>query len=296
MQHIEQAGIHSGDSACSLPPYSLPTEAQNLIREQVKAMALELDVVGLMNVQMAWQDGKMYIIEVNPRASRTVPFVSKAIGHSLAKIGSQVMTGKKLSELGFTRELIPNYFSVKEAVMPFNKFHGVDPVLSPEMKSTGEVMGTGKTFAEAFAKAVIGAGSEMPTSGKVIISVKNKDKVAALAMAKDLDALGFEVVATKGTAAFFSENGLPTQAVNKVKEGRPHLVDMIKNDEVSYVMNTTEGRQSMVDSAEIRRGALQHKVYYTTTLAGAEASVMAMKIKEESGVNRLQDLHAASVL
>ena len=295
MQHIEQAGIHSGDSACSLPPYSLPTEAQNIIREQVKAMALELEVIGLMNVQMAWQDGKMYIIEVNPRASRTVPFVSKAIGQSLAKIGSQVMTGKKLSDIGFTREIIPNYFSVKEAVMPFNKFHGVDPVLSPEMKSTGEVMGTGSTFAEAFAKAVIGAGSELPTSGKVIISVKNQDKAAALEMAKDLDALGFEVVATKGTAAYFTENGLPTESVNKVKEGRPHLVDLIKNDEVSYVMNTTEGRQSMVDSAEIRRGALQHKVYYTTTLAGAEASVMAMKIKEESGVNRLQDLHLGMV-
>ncbi|MFQ3230882.1 carbamoyl-phosphate synthase large subunit [Reinekea sp.] len=296
MQHIEQAGIHSGDSACSLPPYSLSTEAQNIIREQVKAMALELEVVGLMNVQMAWQDGKMYIIEVNPRASRTVPFVSKAIGQSLAKIGAQVMTGRKLSELGFTREIIPTYFSVKEAVMPFNKFHGVDPVLSPEMKSTGEVMGTGKTFAEAFSKALIGAGSAMPTSGKVIISVKSTDKPAALAMAKNLDALGFEVVATKGTAAYFTENGLPTQAVNKVKEGRPHLVDLIKNDEVSYVMNTTEGRQSMIDSAEIRRGALQHKVYYTTTLAGAEASVMAMMIKEESGVNRLQDLHLGQVV
>ncbi|MDN3650852.1 carbamoyl-phosphate synthase large subunit [Reinekea marina] len=295
MQHIEQAGIHSGDSACSLPPYSLSTEAQNIVREQVKAMALELDVVGLMNVQMAWQNGKMYIIEVNPRASRTVPFVSKAIGQSLAKIGAQVMTGKKLSELGYTAEVVPSYYSVKEAVMPFNKFHGVDPVLSPEMKSTGEVMGTGKTFAEAFSKALIGAGSIIPTSGKVIISVKDQDKAAALDMAKNLAELGFEVVATKGTAAYFAENGLPTQAVNKVKEGRPHLVDLIKNDEVSYVMNTTAGRQSMIDSAEIRRGALQHKVYYTTTLAGAEASVMAMMLKGSSGVNRLQDLHLGQI-
>ncbi|MDX1474388.1 MAG: carbamoyl-phosphate synthase large subunit, partial [Reinekea sp.] len=292
MQHIEQAGIHSGDSACSLPPYSLPKEAQDMIREQVTAMALELNVVGLMNVQMAWQDGKLYIIEVNPRASRTVPFVSKAIGRSLAKIGTQVMTGQKLSEIGFTEEIIPSYFSVKEAVMPFNKFHGVDPVLSPEMKSTGEVMGTGETFAEAFAKAAIGAGAVLPKSGKVIISVKDSDKTAALAMATDLTRMGFEVVATKGTAAFFTENGLPTEPVNKVKEGRPHLVDLIKNDEVAYVMNTTAGRQSMVDSAEIRKGALQHKVYYTTTLAGAEASVLAMQLSQETGVNRLQDLHA----
>ncbi|MDX1342576.1 MAG: carbamoyl-phosphate synthase large subunit [Reinekea sp.] len=292
MQHIEQAGIHSGDSACSLPPYSLPKEAQDMIREQVTAMALELNVVGLMNVQMAWQDGKLYIIEVNPRASRTVPFVSKAIGRSLAKIGTQVMTGQKLLEIGFTEEIIPSYFSVKEAVMPFNKFHGVDPVLSPEMKSTGEVMGTGETFAEAFAKAAIGAGAVLPKSGKVIISVKDSDKTAALAMATDLTRMGFEVVATKGTAAFFTENGLPTEPVNKVKEGRPHLVDLIKNDEVAYVMNTTAGRQSMVDSAEIRKGALQHKVYYTTTLAGAEASVLAMQLSQETGVNRLQDLHA----
>ena len=293
MQHIEQAGVHSGDSACSLPPYSLPQEAQDMIRQQVKDMALELNVVGLMNVQMAWQDGKLYIIEVNPRASRTVPFVSKAIGHSLAKIGTQVMTGQKLAEIGFTEEVVPHFYSVKEAVMPFNKFHGVDPILSPEMKSTGEVMGTGKTFPEAFAKAVIGAGSTMPKSGKVIISVKDSDKVAALAMATDLARMGFEVVATRGTAKFFTEQGLPTQAVNKVKEGRPHLVDMIKNDEVAFVMNTTAGRQSLVDSAEIRKGALQHKVYYTTTLAGAEASVMAMQIGDETDVNRLQDLHAS---
>lgn len=291
MQHIEQAGIHSGDSACSLPPYSLEKEAQDLIRQQVKDMAIELNVIGLMNVQMAWQDGKLYVIEVNPRASRTVPFVSKAIGQSLAKIGTQVMIGQKLADIGFVDEIIPSYYSVKEAVMPFNKFHGVDPVLSPEMKSTGEVMGTGKTFAEAFAKAAIGAGAVMPKTGKVIISVKKADKDAALDMAKNLTELGFDVVATKGTAAYFTENGLPTQAVNKVKEGRPDLVDLIKNDEVAYVMNTTEGRQSMVDSAEIRKGALQHKVYYTTTLAGAQASVMAMLLKEDTAVDRLQDLH-----
>ncbi|MEJ2061721.1 MAG: carbamoyl-phosphate synthase large subunit [Reinekea sp.] len=292
MQHIEQAGIHSGDSACSLPPYSLAPEAQDLIRQQVKAMALELNVVGLMNVQMAWQGGKLYVIEVNPRASRTVPFVSKAIGKSLAKVGTQVMTGQKLVDIGFTEEIIPDYFSVKEAVMPFNKFPGVDPVLSPEMKSTGEVMGTGSTFPEAFTKAAIGAGSSMPKSGKVVISVKDNDKVAALAMATDLTRLGFDVIATRGTARFFSENGLPTEAVNKVKEGRPHIVDLIKNDQVVYVMNTTSGRQSLVDSGEIRRGALQHKVYYTTTLAAAEATVLAMQLEKETDVNRLQDLHA----
>ena len=292
MQHIEQAGVHSGDSACSLPPYSLPEQAQQLIRQQVKDMALELNVIGLMNVQMAWQEDKLYVIEVNPRASRTVPFVSKAIGQSLAKIGTQVMAGQKLAQIGFTEEIVPRYFSVKEAVMPFNKFPGVDPVLSPEMKSTGEVMGTGATFAEAFAKAAIGAGALLPKTGKVVISVNDKHKVAALAMAKTLTQLGFDVIATRGTAKYFTDHGLPTEAVNKVKEGRPHIVDLIKNDEVVYVMNTTSGRQSLVDSGEIRKGALQHKVYYTTTLAGAEASVMAMQLEQETAVNRLQDLHA----
>ncbi|MEX0624081.1 carbamoyl-phosphate synthase large subunit [Saccharospirillum sp.] len=292
MQHIEQAGVHSGDSACSLPPYSLPEKALDLIHRQITDMALELNVIGLMNVQMAWQDEQLYIIEVNPRASRTVPFVSKAIGVSLAKVAAQVMTGKTLAEIGFTTEIIPNYYSVKEAVLPFNKFPGVDPILSPEMKSTGEVMGTGDTFAEAFAKAVLGAGITLPQKGIVIISVKDRDKKAILGVARSLDELGFDVRATEGTAKYLTEQGVSVSVVNKVKEGRPHLVDMIKNHEVVFMINTTEGRQSIIDSSEIRRSALQHKVYYTTTLAGAEASVMAMRLAGNTPVRRLQDLHA----
>jgi carbamoyl-phosphate synthase large subunit len=292
MQHIEQAGVHSGDSACSLPPYSLPKQALDLIHQQITDMALELNVIGLMNVQMAWQDEQLYIIEVNPRASRTVPFVSKAIGISLAKVAAQVMTGKTLAEIGFTREIIPHYYSVKEAVLPFNKFPGVDPILSPEMKSTGEVMGTGKTFAEAFAKALLGAGTVLPKQGKVIVSVKDRDKESFLPVARSLVDLGFEVLATNGTAKYLTEHGMTIGVVNKVKEGRPHLVDMIKNHEVVFMINTAEGRQSILDSAEIRRSALQHKVYYTTTLAGAEASVMAMCLADNTPVRRLQDLHA----
>ncbi len=292
MQHIEQAGVHSGDSACSLPPYSLPKKALDLIHQQITDMALELNVIGLMNVQMAWQDEQLYIIEVNPRASRTVPFVSKAIGVSLAKVAAQVMTGKTLAEIGFTTEIIPQYYSVKEAVLPFNKFPGVDPILSPEMKSTGEVMGTGDTFAEAFAKAILGAGTTLPQKGTVILSVKDRDKKAILGVAQSLSELGFDVRATQGTARYLEEHGVAVSVVNKVKEGRPHLVDMIKNHEVAFIINTAEGRQSIIDSSEIRRSALQHKVYYTTTMAGAEASVMAMRLAENTPVRRLQDLHA----
>jgi len=291
MQHIEQAGVHSGDSACSLPPYSLPESVQNQIRNEVTMMALELNVRGLMNTQMAWQDGELYVIEVNPRASRTVPFVSKAIGISLAKVAAKVMTGKSLKELGFTQEIIPKYYSVKESVFPFNKFPSVDPILSPEMKSTGEVMGTGTTFGEAFGKAVLGAGAIMPADGKVILSVKDADKQGAINVAKKLIQFGFEIYATKGTYDFLKQNDVTCRFVNKVKEGRPHLMDMIKNDEISFVINTTEGRESINDSSEIRRSALQHKVYYTTTLAGAEASVMAIEHIADSPVRRLQDLH-----
>lgn len=291
MQHIEQAGVHSGDSACSLPPYSLPQEALDLIREQITNMALELNVIGLMNVQMAWQDGKLYIIEVNPRASRTVPFVSKAIGISLAKVAAQVMSGKTLEEIGYTQEVLPHYYSVKEAVLPFNKFPGVDPILTPEMKSTGEVMGTGETFAEAFYKAVLGAGTRMPKAGKVILSVKDRDKEAIVPLARTLVEHGFELHATGGTLEELTQAGLDAKVVNKVNEGRPHMVDMIKNGEVSFIINTTEGRQSIIDSAEIRRSALQHKVYYTTTLAGAEASVMAMQFAADSPVRSMQELH-----
>ena len=291
MQHIEQAGVHSGDSACSLPPYSLPAEVQDEMRDQVKRMALELGVVGLMNVQLALQDGVIYVIEVNPRASRTVPFVSKCIGKSLAQIAARVMAGKTLKELGFTEEVIPNFYSVKEAVFPFAKFPGVDPILGPEMKSTGEVMGIGDSFAEAFAKSQLGASEVLPTSGTVFISVREDDKPFVADMARDLLDLGFEIVATSGTAKVIEAAGLPVRRVNKVTEGRPHIVDMIKNDEIRLVINTTEGRQSIADSYSIRRNALQHKVYSTTTLAGGQAVCMALKFGPERTVRRLQDLH-----
>jgi carbamoyl-phosphate synthase large subunit len=291
MQHIEQAGVHSGDSACSFPPYSLPADVQDEMREQVKKMALELGVVGLMNCQLAYQDGEIYVIEVNPRASRTVPFVSKCIGVSLAKVAALVMTGKKLSEIGFTEEIIPKHFNVKEAVFPFNKFQGVDPILSPEMKSTGEVMGTGETFGEAFMKATIGAGEKMPKPGRAFISVRNVDKDESLVVAQSLINLGFTLVATGGTARFLQSQGLSVDVVNKVTEGRPNIIDMIKNHEIVYVVNTTEGRKAIADSAEIRRSALQHKVPYTTTLAGADAIVKALEYGEERVVRRLQDMH-----
>jgi len=293
MQHIEQAGIHSGDSACSLPPYSLPDDVQDEMRAQVAAMAKELGVVGLMNTQLAWQDGEIYVIEVNPRASRTVPFVSKCIGTSLAAIAAKVMMGKSLAELGFTKEIVPPYYSVKEAVFPFNKFQGVDPILGPEMKSTGEVMGAGETFGEAFFKAQLGAGEKIPTEGKVFISVRDADKAGMIPVAKGLKALGFDLVATSGTHAALNEAGVDVERVNKVGEGRPHIVDMIKNDEIAMTVNTTEGPKAIADSAEIRRSALQHKVYYTTTLAGAEAVVKGLESDGLQTVRRLQELHAS---
>ena len=292
MQHIEQAGIHSGDSACSLPPYSLPDDVQDEMRKQVAAMALELGVVGLMNTQLAWQDGEIYVIEVNPRASRTVPFVSKCIGTSLAAIAAKVMMGKSLAELGFTKEIIPPFFSVKEAVFPFNKFQGVDPILGPEMKSTGEVMGAGETFGEAFFKAQLGAGEKLPTEGNVFISVRDADKEGVLDVAKGLKALGFNILATSGTFKALNDAGIDVKRVNKVNEGRPHIVDMIKNDEIAMSVNTTEGPVAIADSAAIRRSALQHKVYYTTTLAGAEAVVKALESDGLQTVRRLQELHA----
>lgn len=292
MQHIEQAGVHSGDSACSLPPYSLPKAEQDEIREMVRKMAIELGVVGLMNVQLAYQDGETYVIEVNPRASRTVPFVSKCIGTSLAQVAARVMTGQKLSEIGFTEEIIPTHFNVKEAVFPFNKFPGVDPILGPEMKSTGEVMGTGETFGEAFMKAQIGSGDRMPRKGKAFISVRDVDKPGVVGVARDLASLGFTLVATSGTAALLQAEGIAVEPVKKVAEGRPNIVDMLKNGEIAYVINTTEGRKAIADSAAIRRSALQHKVPYTTTLAGAVATTEALKYGEEKTVRRLQDLHA----
>lgn len=291
MQHIEQCGVHSGDSACSLPPYSLPDDVQDLMRDQVKRMAIELGVIGLMNVQLAYQDGEIYVIEVNPRASRTVPFVSKCVGVSLAKVAARCQAGTTLAEQGFTKEIVPDYYSVKEAVFPFNKFPAVDPILGPEMKSTGEVMGVGDTFAEAYAKAEQGAGQSIPTDGKVFLSVRDFDKDGIVQVANELTNLGFSIVATRGTAKVITSAGIEVEVVNKVAEGRPHIVDMIKNDEISIVINTTEGRQAIKDSASIRRGAENHRVYYTTTLAGARAICMALRFGQQQQVRRLQELH-----
>src|SRR6056297_1059918 len=293
MQHIEQAGVHSGDSACSLPPYSLDSAVQDLMREQVKQMALELGVCGLMNVQLAWQDDTVYVIEVNPRASRTVPFVSKCIGASLAKIAARCMAGTSLAEQGFTREVVPDYFSVKEAVLPFNKFPGVDPILGPEMKSTGEVMGTGETFAGAFAKAQLAAGDPPPRSGTLLVSVRDVDKPGAVVFAREMAELGFELAATRGTAAALEAAGLEVRRVNKVLEGRPHIVDMIKNDEADIIINTTEGRRAIADSAPIRASAEAHRVFYTTTLTAAEAVCLSLKQEGDTKVRRLQDLHGS---
>ncbi|MGB1438750.1 MAG: carbamoyl-phosphate synthase large subunit, partial [Luminiphilus sp.] len=291
MQHIEQAGVHSGDSACSLPPYSLATEVQDQMREVVRAMALELGVCGLMNVQLAYQDDEIYVIEVNPRASRTVPFVSKAVGISLAKIAARCMAGQTLAEQGVEGEVVPPYYAVKEAVLPFNKFPGIDPILGPEMKSTGEVMGTGDTFAAAFARAQLGAGDDPPQSGLALFSVRDVDKPGAVEVARRLVAKGFTLAATGGTAKALEAAGLAVRRVNKVREGRPHIVDLIKNDEASMIVNTTEGRTAILDSAPIRASAEQHRVFYTTTLAAAEAVCMALEQEADMTVRRLQDLH-----
>jgi carbamoyl-phosphate synthase large subunit len=292
MEHIEQAGVHSGDSACSLPPYSLAPHIQDVIREQVIKMARELNVIGLMNVQMAVQGEDVFVIEVNPRASRTVPFVSKCIGVSLAKVAARCMAGTSLKAQGVVRERIPPFFSVKESVFPFAKFPGVDPILGPEMKSTGEVMGTGDSFDEAFAKAHAAAGDRLPKIGRAFISVRDADKPRMSAIAKSLIDMGFTLVATQGTCEYLAQHGIACERVNKVLEGRPNIVDMIKNDTIAFIVNTTEGRQAITDSATIRRSALQHKVCYTTTLAGGESIVRALKFGDEREVRRLQDLHA----
>ena len=291
MQHIEQAGVHSGDSACSLPPYSLSEDVQKRMREMARELALGLNVVGLMNAQFAIKGDDIYVIEVNPRGSRTVPFVSKATSLPLAKIAARCMAGKSLAEQGITREIIPEYFSVKEAVFPFVKFPGIDPILGPEMKSTGEVMGVGRDFAEAFAKALLGASVSLPSGGTAFVSVRDADKTGVLAVSKRLQKIGFALVATRGTAQSLRDADIECSIVDKVGEGRPHIVDMIKNDEISLIINTTEGTQAIADSGTIRSNALQHKVTYTTTLAGADAMCSAMEQGESSVVNRLQDLH-----
>ncbi|MBK5963052.1 carbamoyl phosphate synthase large subunit [Thiocystis minor] len=292
MEHIEQAGVHSGDSACSLPPYTLSASIQDHMREQMARMARALNVVGLMNAQFAIKGDDIYILEVNPRASRTVPFVSKAIGLALAKVAARCMVGKTLAEQGLRRELKPKHYFVKEAVFPFVKFPGVDTLLGPEMKSTGEVMGVGESFGEAYAKAQEGAGSLLPRrGGKALLSVREADKTRLIRVARDLLDFGFTLYGTHGTAAAIREAGLDCVGVNKVAEGRPHIVDMIKNNEIGFIVNTTEGAKAIADSAAIRRAALQHKVAYTTTIAGAEATCLALKQLDIVSVNRLQDLY-----
>ena len=302
MEHIEQAGVHSGDSACSLPPYSLSQATIDELKHQTALMAKGLNVVGLMNVQFAIQqkkiDGKLedivFVLEVNPRASRTVPYVSKATGLQLAKIAARCMVGQSLESQGIKDEVVPAYFSVKEAVFPFVKFPGVDTILGPEMKSTGEVMGVGRTFGEAFVKSQLGASVRLPESGKVFLSVKNSDKPRAVKVAKDLLDIGFSVVATKGTAAAIAAAGIPVTIVNKVAEGRPHIVDMIKNNEIALVVNTVEEKRTAItDSRTIRTSALAARVTTYTTMAGAEAAVEGIAHLHDLHVFDLQSLHTS---
>ena len=292
MEHVEEAGVHSGDSACSLPPFSLSASMQNELRRQTVEMAKALNVVGLMNVQFAIQGDTVFVLEVNPRASRTVPFVSKATGVPLAKIAARCMAGQSLAQQGITREVIPPYYSVKEAVFPFIKFPGVDTILGPEMKSTGEVMGIGETFAEAFVKSQLAASIKLPRDGKVFISVREADKPGVVETARSLAQLGFTILATRGTAAVISAAGVAVTVVNKVAEGRPHIVDMIKNGEVSLIINTVDSKPSaMRDSYSIRHAALQGRVTYYTTLAGARAACVGMQHLTELRVYDLQGQH-----
>ncbi|MGO1540600.1 MAG: carbamoyl-phosphate synthase large subunit [Luteimonas sp.] len=299
MEHIEEAGVHSGDSSCSLPPYSLSPETQVRLREQVVALARALGVVGLMNTQFAVQhdeagEDRIFLLEVNPRASRTVPFVSKATGLPLAKIAARCMAGRTLAEQGATKEIVPDYYSVKEAIFPFAKFQGVDPILGPEMRSTGEVMGVGRSFGAAFARAQEAAGIRAPTppgQGKVFVSVRDPDKARVVPVVRDLAARGYAIVATGGTAKWLSENGIACERINKVIEGRPHIVDLIKNGEIAYIVNTTEGKQAIADSFSIRREALQQRVTYSTTIAGARALLHSLEYRDAGPVWALHELH-----
>lgn len=296
MQHIEQAGVHSGDSACSLPPYSLSDDILDKLADQVGAMGRGLKVIGLMNTQFAIQGDDIYVLEVNPRASRTIPFVSKATGMPIAKIAVNCMVGNTLSAQGISEIPVPEYFSVKESVFPFIKFPGVDPLLGPEMKSTGEVMGVGKSFGEAFSKGQLAAGETFPLSGKAFISVKERDKQDAIKVAKELSEMGYTLCATHGTCQALTEAGLECERVNKVREGQPHIVDMLKNDQIDLIVNTTEGKKAIADSFSIRRTALQHNVFYSTTMAGAMATVEALKNRNQVAVNSLQDLHKGVIV
>ncbi len=291
MEHIEQAGVHSGDSGCSLPPFSLSETLQKELTEQVVKLAKGLDVVGLMNTQFAIQNNVVYLLEVNPRASRTVPFVSKAIGMPLAKIAARVMVGESLATQGYVNQRVPGYFSVKEAVFPFIKFPGSDPILGPEMKSTGEVMGVGRSFGEAYAKAQLASGVVLPRQGAALLSVRDRDKEGAVELAKILTERGFDIVATDGTAKTLAKAGVSCRRANKVREGRPHIVDMIKNDEIDLIVNTTEGKQAIFESLSIRAEAVRRAVTYYTTLGAAIATCKAIEHIDDSEVNRLQDLH-----
>ncbi|MDZ7790899.1 MAG: carbamoyl-phosphate synthase large subunit [Xanthomonadales bacterium] len=291
MEHIEQAGVHSGDSSCSLPPFSLDEATIEEIREQTRKMALALNVVGLMNVQFAVQGADIYVLEVNPRASRTVPFVSKATGVAMARVAAHCMVGKSLEEQGIAGDLSSPFYSIKEPVFPFIKFQGVDPILTPEMRSTGEAMGVGRSFGSAVARAQQGVGIKVKFSGRVFLSVRDADKEGLLPVARELVERGFSLIATQGTWQYLVENGIDCDYVNKVIQGRPHIVDLIKNDEIDYIVNTTEGRQAIADSFSIRREALQRKVNYSTTIAGARATLRAMDHWHERGVRSLSELH-----
>ncbi|MDD5712678.1 MAG: ATP-grasp domain-containing protein, partial [Smithellaceae bacterium] len=293
MEHIEEAGIHSGDSACVLPPITFPEELLETIKKQTKMIATELKVVGLMNIQYAIKNGILYVLEVNPRASRTVPFVSKAIGVPLAKLATKVMLGKTLKELGFTETIFPKHIAVKEAVFPFNRFPNVDILLGPEMKSTGEVMGIDHSFGLAFAKSQMAVGFKIPLSGKVFISVHDLHKERIVPIAHSFREMGFDIVATRGTAEYLKGHGVPAEMIYKVSEGRPHILDAIKNGEIQLVINTSVGRRSTLDAYHLRRGALVYNILYTTTLSGARALVEAIAAlkKEEWGVAPLQEYH-----
>lgn len=293
MEHIEQAGVHSGDSSSTLPAYSLNTLVQQELEHQMTLMAKCLKVCGLMNAQFAIKGEELYVIEVNPRASRTVPFVSKTTGLPLAKIAAKCMMGESLTQQGVLARKNLNYYAIKQSVFPFEKFPGVDIILGPEMKSTGEVMGLGRRFGEAFAKGLLGGGMQLPNNkAKAFISVRDADKVGIAEIARQLRDLGFELVATRGTALVLDAAGISCQEVNKVWEGRPNIVDLIKNDEISFIINTSKGRKSSTDSSSMRRHAILHKISYTTTLAGAKAVCMALRYRNEMSVMKLQEVHS----